>query len=80
MPDRVPTVMVAHPTMPGGYLIINESDFDPARHRLYEVMPVAIEPQPQMPRPAPAAAAAVHAPKRRGRAQGRPRPAAPGEA
>jgi hypothetical protein len=30
MSDSVPTIKIVRPDLPGGILIINESDFDPA--------------------------------------------------
>ena len=34
-----PTVKIASKTHPSGYIIINESDFDPAFHALFDVSP-----------------------------------------
>ena len=33
---QVPTVRIVHPTAKGGYARINLSDFDPARHVLFD--------------------------------------------
>lgn len=32
----VPVVRIVRPDLPGGFLEINEADFDPAKHALYE--------------------------------------------
>lgn len=62
---EVPTVKIASDRNPKGYRIINQSDFDPAAHRLYG------EPEAK---PAPESAEApVVAPYKRG--PGRPRKA-----
>lgn len=44
--DRVETVEVYRPDLPGGKLIINKADFDPATMRIYSE---AIEKQEEKP-------------------------------
>lgn len=34
--SAVETVKVSRPDLPGGYLIINKSDFDPGKMKLYQ--------------------------------------------
>lgn len=36
MSDSCPTVKIKNPAEDGGYMIINESDFDPASHALFD--------------------------------------------
>jgi len=39
MSDACPTVRVADDKVPGGYVVINETDFDAKVHRLYSEAP-----------------------------------------
>jgi hypothetical protein len=48
-----PTVSVKHAASPGGYYVINESDFDPAKHERHEPA-VVVPPPPPLPPPPPA--------------------------
>lgn len=44
MENSVPTVMIKDPNKPGDHIIINESDFDPKRHELFDA-PATDEPK-----------------------------------
>ncbi len=47
---RLSTVKIANPREPGGYMIINEADFDPSRHVLFGAdagAKVALTPAPE---------------------------------
>lgn len=39
MSDSCPTVEIDDPNAPGGYVIINEEDFNPEKHKLYKPKP-----------------------------------------
>lgn len=49
MPGTCPTVRVIDPVAPGGFVIINASEFDPVRHEKHITPP----PPPPMPPPPP---------------------------
>ena len=36
MADSCPTVQIDDPKAPGGYVVINEEDFNPEKHKLYQ--------------------------------------------
>lgn len=40
------TVKIRHSEVPAGYIVINQSDYDPAKHTLFEVPP---SPDPEKP-------------------------------
>lgn len=44
MDSSVPTVTIKDPNKPGDYIIINESDFDPKRHEMFDA-PAAEKPE-----------------------------------
>ena len=36
---QLPTVTIKDPRQPGGFLIINQMDFDPAKHEMFDAAP-----------------------------------------
>jgi hypothetical protein len=55
MGDTCPVVQIADPKAPGGYVEINETDFDPKVHKLYVAPKVKEEPDTKKDAEAPKA-------------------------
>lgn len=52
MADSCPTVQIDDPKAPGGYVVINEEDFNPEKHKLYQPKDAPASSKADDPKPA----------------------------